>query len=142
MTVSDAEIDAAQRALAAEHAALWAYGVLGPRSGSRSALARDAFGSHREARDSLTSWLVSVGVDPVTTRPGYQLPFPLAGAADAAALARRLEDGCGNAYATLTATTAVPALRALATAQLDDCAGRRVAWGATPQTFPGLPGQK
>jgi len=142
MAASTAEIAAAQTSLAAEHAALWAYSVLGPRAGSRRSLAELSFGLHRDARDALVEWLRAAGATPVVTRAGYRLPFALAGAGDAAALARRLEDGCGNAYAALVGVAQDLVLRGSAVSELATCARRRVSWGGVPQTFPGLPRQK
>jgi len=142
MAASTAEIAAVQTALADEHAAMWAYGVLGPRAGSRRSLARLTFVQHRDARDRLTEWLRAAGATPVGTRAGYRLPFALTASSDAAALARRLEDGCGNAYAALVGVAQDASLRRLAVTELVTCAHRRVSWGGVPQTFPGLPRQK
>jgi hypothetical protein len=137
-----AEVAAAQSALADEHAAMWAYSVLGPRAGSRRSLAGHSYVQHRDARDQLTQWLVTAGATPAGTRAGYRLPFVLSDPGDAAALARRLEDGCGNAYASLVGAAADASLRVVAVGQLAGCAHRRVSWGGIPQTFPGLPRQK
>lgn len=142
MAASAAEIAAAQTALADEHAAMWAYSTLGPRAGSRRSLAGLTFVQHRNARDLLVEWLRTAGATPVGTRAGYRLPFAIAGSSDAAALARRLEDGCGNAYAALVGVAQDAPLRLLAVTELVACARRRVAWGGVPQTFPGLPRQK
>jgi hypothetical protein len=137
-----AEVAAAQAALADEHAAMWAYSVLGPRAGSQRSLAQRSFAQHRDARDVLVEWVRAGGATPVGTRAGYQLPFELTGPSDAAALARRLEDGCGNTYAALLATAQDASLRRDATTELATCAHRWVSWGGVPQTFPGLPGQR
>jgi len=136
---STAEIAAAQTALAEEHAAMWAYSVLAPRAGSRRSLAGHTFVEHRDARDALVAWPRSAGATPVATRAGYRVPFTLADASDAATLARRLEDGCGNSYASLVGVAQDPALRRQAVTGLVTCAHRRVSWGGVPQTFPGLP---
>lgn len=137
-----AEINAAQAALAGEHTAVWAYSVLGPRAGSQRSLAGRTFVQHRDARDVLIEWLRAAGATPVGTRAAYRLPFALAVAGDAAALARLLEDGCGNAYAALLGVAQGASLRRVATTELVTCAHRRVSWGGVPQTFPGLPRQK
>lgn len=134
-----AEIDAAQAALADEHAAMWAYGVLGPRAGTRRSLAGLTFVQHRDARDVLLEWLRAAGATPVTSRAGYRLPFALTSWTDAAALARRIEDGCGNAYAALLGVAQAAALRRVATTELVTSAQRWVSWGGLPETFPGLP---
>jgi hypothetical protein len=141
VTNTQAEVAAAQTALAAEHAAMWAYGILGPRAGSRRSLAVATFTRHRDARDRLIEWLRAAGATPVGTMAAYRLPFALTGATDAAALARRLEDGCGNSYAALIGVATDAPLRVLAVSELAICAQGRVSWGGIPQTFPGLPRQ-
>lgn len=132
-------VQAVQTALAAEHAALWAYGVLGPRAGENDDLAEASFDAHRLGRDRLVGWLTRRHHRPVPARPGYRLPFPVRDAEDAAALARRLEDGCGNAYAAVVAASEPGELRDLAIDRLIDCATRRVKWGGQPMPFPGHP---
>lgn len=121
---------------------MWAYSVLGPRAGTRRSLAEVTFVQHRDARDVLAEWLRAAQATPVGGRAGYRLPFALAAAGDAAALARLLEDGCGNVYAALVGVAQDASLRRLATTSLVTCALRRVSWGGVPQTFPGLPRQK
>ncbi|MYS45182.1 DUF4439 domain-containing protein, partial [Streptomyces sp. SID5998] len=56
MDAADAgELTAAQAALAAEHAAVYGYGVVGGRIGrERRAEARTAYDAHRARRDALT----------------------------------------------------------------------------------------
>ena len=71
-------VEALQKALAAEHAAVFLYGLLGSRtSASRqpalaAALSR-AFADHRDQRDALTVMISATGQDPValwsTTSP-------------------------------------------------------------------------
>ena len=136
-----AEVAAAQRALAAEHATVWAYGIIGPRSGDEKALDTTSFDAHRNARDDLIAWLTAHGEQPVAARPGYELPFRIGDSGDAAALARRVEDGCCNAFAPLVAASADSELRKLAVDQLIACATRRMEWGGAPLRFPGLPGR-
>lgn len=137
-----AEIAAAQTALADEHAAIWAYSVLGPRAGARKSLAGRSFVQHRDTRDALVVWLRAAGTTPAETLAGYRLPFALSTPTDAAALARRLEDGCGNVYAAMVGVAQDASLRRLAVTALATCAQRRVAFDGVPQTFPGLPRQK
>src|SRR3954451_2294336 len=75
-------------ALAAEHAAIWGYGVVG------AALDANAQGqatasetAHRDARDRVITLLTDRTVDPVGAEGAYALPFPVRSATDAAALA-------------------------------------------------------
>jgi hypothetical protein len=142
VTAPATEVAGAQTALADEHAAIWAYGILGPRAGALRTQAVITFAQHRDARDLLVEWLRAAGATPVDTLAAYRLPFAPTRPSDAAALARRLEDGCGNSYAALVAVATDAPLRSLAVAALAACAHRRVSWGGVPQTFPGLPQQR
>ena len=59
-------IDAAQAALAAEHAAVYGYGVVGGQvAASRKAEARQAYDAHRAARDALVRTVTDLGGTPV-----------------------------------------------------------------------------
>ncbi len=137
--MTPAEVIALQASLADEDAAMWAYGVLSPRAGSRHRLGWRSFTAHRQLRDTLTGYMVEAKVPPVAAAPGYQIPFALTSPADAAAFARRVEDACGNSYTRLVGATDAQDLRELAIGALAGCARRRVGWGGAPQTFPGLP---
>ncbi len=140
------EAEALDAALAAEHAAVWGYGVVG------AALAADerepaAAGesAHRDARDGLVALLAERGADPADAEGAYELPFPVLSAADAAALAVTLEDGVAAAYVRVLGEAAEPATRELAVSALATTEVRAVAWraraGRKPVTnpFPGLP---
>lgn len=133
-------VEAAQRVLATEHEALYAYGVAGgvvdPAS-AEAARARDSYDIHRTRRDRLEDTVRRLGAEPVAAAPGYSLPAPVAGAASSARLAVRVEDRCGASYAELVASSAGP-LRRVAIGWLSDAATRGLAWGARPTAFPGL----
>lgn len=136
----ETELAALRAALAGEHAAMWGYGVLGPRLSSEQAgWARRSYESHRVSRDRLETLLLDRGVDPDPARPAYELPFPVDGPGSARRLARHLEDGCAAVYADLVAATADPDLRTLAASQLVECARRGLDYGGKPVAFPGLP---
>jgi hypothetical protein len=141
-----AEDAALQDALAAEHTAVWGYGVVG------AALAEDARepvdsarAAHRDTRDQVTALLADHGVEPIPAQPGYTLPFPVLSAVDAAALAVTLEDGVAAAWAWALDQAAERSTRELGVAVLVATELRAVAWrgraGRTPVTsaFPGLP---
>jgi hypothetical protein len=94
------QIAALQGALAAEHAAIYGYGVVGAMlSGRLQSQAHDYWVDHQEARDTLEAMLLKLGATPTAASPAYQLPFAVAGEASAAALAVVLEDGVVQAYA-------------------------------------------
>jgi hypothetical protein len=138
--------DALQDALAAEHAAVWGYGVVG------AALPADARApvaasedAHRDARDVLVSLLADREVDPVAAEGAYALPFPVLSPADAASLAVTLEDGVAVAWVRVLDKAADADLRRLAVEVLGSAEVRAVDWrrraGQSPLTrpFPGIP---
>ena len=140
------EASALNAALAAEHAAIWGYGVVGPAlPADRRAQASAAENAHRDARDRLVALLSERDADPVGPEGGYELPFPVLSEADAATLAVTLEDGVAAAYVRVLADAAEAATRELAVSVLGATEVRAVTWraraGQTPVTnpFPGLP---
>jgi Domain of unknown function (DUF4439) len=142
-----AENAALQEVLAAEHAAVWGYGVVGAALGTSSDTAAVASqAAHRDLRDRVAELLDSRKVDPVPAKAGYALPFPVLSAKDAAALAVTLEDGASRAWVRLLDQASQKATRQLAVESLSAAEVRAVAWraaaGKTPVTsaFPGLPG--
>lgn len=137
---SDAE--ALQTALAAEHAAVYGYGVLGARlRGTLRQTAKDLWNVHRARRDQLVSFL---SVAPVAAASAYRLPVQATSARGAAQLAAALESGLVPAYVGLAGVSS-PDLRAFAA----DSAQRASAWAARwrsrsgaaapSEAFPGLP---
>ena len=78
------QIAALQAALAAEHAAVYGYGVAGAML-TRAALAqaRSHWTAHLVARDTLEAMLTELGAVPVAASPAYELPFAVTGAASA-----------------------------------------------------------
>ncbi|WP_406317809.1 ferritin-like domain-containing protein [Streptosporangium sp. NBC_01639] len=126
-------------ALAAEHAAVYAYGVIGARTtGELRAVAIDAFNAHRARRDRLRTLVIARGGDPAEPSPNYRLPVTPSTAAQAVELAVLVEQGVTGAYLELTAS-GDPALRKMAALAMQECAVR--AYGLRPavETFPGMP---
>ncbi|MEV8512936.1 ferritin-like domain-containing protein [Dactylosporangium sp. NPDC051484] len=140
MTPADERLVAA---LQAEHAAIYGYGVLGPRlDGAALTQAHNADNAHRARRDALIVRLSSAGVTPPPTAASYQLPFAVADRADALKLAALLEDRTAAQW-----RLALPAtdgdVRKIVLDALVDCTTRAVGFrrtgGLTPlvPTFPG-----
>jgi hypothetical protein len=125
---------ALQSALAAEHAAVYAYGVVGGVLGTDSAEAAAGYAAHRGRRDQLTSML---GPEAVAAEPAYQLPFEVSGTGGARRLAVHVEERCAEVYAEVVSRTTA-ADRLFAARALTDCAVRGLQWGADPDPFPGL----
>ncbi|NUQ97536.1 MAG: DUF4439 domain-containing protein, partial [Streptomyces sp.] len=87
------ELKALQAALAAEHAAVYGYGVVGGQiRPERRTEARTAYDAHRARRDALTREVRDLGATPVAAAAAYALPFPVPDSAAAVRLATELED--------------------------------------------------
>jgi hypothetical protein len=130
---------ALQGALAAEHAAVYGYGVAGAMlAGTAQAKARADWTAHQVARDTLAAMLTKLGATPVAASPAYALPFTVTTAKAAAKLAAALENGVTRAYLGLVAVSD-PTLRAFAATAMQTSANRAVAWSGTTVAFPGMP---
>ncbi|WP_329174130.1 ferritin-like domain-containing protein [Streptomyces sp. NBC_01477] len=134
----NAVIDAVQAALAAEHAAVYGYGVVGGHlTGSRQAEAQQGYDAHRARRDSLARTVADLGASPVTTAAGYELPFAVSDAAAAERLAAYVEDRVAGAYGDVV-RSAIGDLRRDAAGAMRDAAVRAVRWRGGSVAFPGL----
>lgn len=137
-----ATVAALQAALAAEHAAIYGYGVAGSRlSGERQERAQRAWEAHRARRDRLRAVIARRGAEPVAAQPAYRLPFPVTTARAAVQLAATLEDGVTAAYLGLVGVPSLR-LRRYAALAMQESVARATQWrGATTAAFPGLPRQ-
>ena len=138
-SASMAQVAAAlQFALAAEHAAVYGYGVAGAQLGATARnLALQDWTQHELARDQLEAMLTSLGVKPVAARAAYQLPFPVHGTSAAISLAGYLENQVAAAYLGVVALDD-PRLRAWGAGQARACALRATTWLGRTAAFPGL----
>ena len=133
-------------ALAAEHAAVWGYGVVGAAlGGDARQQAADAETAHRGVRDQVAALLAGRKAEVVDAKGAYALPFPVLSEVDAAALGVVLEDGVAAAWVRVLDQAAERSTRELAVGVLSAAEVRAVGWraaaGRTPVTtaFPGLP---
>ncbi|GGP67060.1 ferritin-like domain-containing protein [Streptomyces calvus] len=134
----DRGLRALQAALAAEHAAVYGYGVVGGRIGEkRRAEARTAYDAHRARRDALVRAVRDAGGEPVAAAAGYALPFPVPDAAAAVRLAAELEGRLAGVYADLVRESSGERRRVAAEA-LREAAVRSVRWSGGSVAFPGL----
>jgi hypothetical protein len=133
-------------ALAAEEAAIYAYGLIGVRLSKAGHIieARAAESAHRARRDQVVSRLAQIQASTAPAPPGYRLPFPVTDQASAFKLAIHVEDGVAAAWrAVLPATQG--AERGSALSALTDSAVRATRWRrlaeVSPVTlpFPGRP---
>lgn len=134
-------LTALQTALAAEHVAIFGYGVLGAYLAS---VQRDQvtqiWYAHRSRRDRLCAYIGARGARPQAAAPAYRLPFRVDSAHTAVQLAARLEDGVVAGYAGLAGVDDA-GLRRYAALAMQEAAVRAVRWRhAVPSSaFPGLP---
>jgi cytidylate kinase len=133
-----ARLDALQAALAAEHAAVYGYGVVGGRVGEdREDEAAAAHAAHRSRRDALVRTVRDLGGQPAVAAAGYDLPFPVPDAAAAIRLAAVLEDRVAGVYSDLVRASE-GSLRLEAAGALREAAVRAVRWRGSGVAFPGL----
>jgi len=137
--VSQAALQALQAALAAEHAAVYGYGVVGAMlSGADRAAARNDWRVHQDARDNLQAMITKFGATPVAASAAYRLPFAVQDARSAQRLAATLEDGVTRAYLGIVAVPD-PGLRTFGALAMQPPAKRAAAWRGTTVAFPGMP---
>jgi hypothetical protein len=134
-------LDALQASLAAEHLAVYGYGIIGARlhvAAQRGGA--PSWVAHRTRRDQLIGFIAALGAQPVAAQAAYRLPVGVTSTATAAQLAAVLEDAALAPYAALAGADD-PKLRQFAAAAMQQTMTWRVTWtGATPAgAFPGLP---
>ncbi len=136
-------LEALEDCLAAEHAALYAYGVLG---GVLSAAERRAdetyavscYTAHRARRDELVTMIARRDDVARPAEPVYATPFPVSDVAQCRRLARLVERRTAARYGYAVAET-VGATRRMVAVALTDASIRAVHWGDDPPAFPGAP---
>jgi hypothetical protein len=127
-----------QKALAGEHAAVYAIGVAGGQlRGSRFTAARKLYNEHQVRRDRLTELLVAAGTEPVAAEPAYDLPSPVVNATTATALVRLVEQRLAAVYGDLVAAAEAAPVRTYAIQAMIAAAREQIRWGGTPTAFPG-----
>lgn len=132
-------LPALQTALAAEHAAVYGYGVAGAMlSGTDRAAALTDWKLHQEARDTLQTMISKLGATPVAASAAYQLPFTVDDERSARRLAAALEDGVTEAYLGLVAVSD-KTLRTFGALAMLPPANRAAAWRGSTVAFPGMP---
>ncbi|MFD4562282.1 ferritin-like domain-containing protein [Streptomyces sp. NPDC058469] len=132
------ELTALQATLAAEHAAVYGYGVVGGRiREGRRTEAKAAYDAHRARRDALVREVRDLGAKPVAASAAYALPFPVPDSAAAVQLAAELEDRVAGVYSDLVRAS-TDGVRATAAEALREAAVRAVRWRGGSVPFPGL----
>lgn len=141
MTASAAE----QAVLAGEHAAVYAYGVVGGRlGGAEQTAARTSLATHRQRRDAMAAIVTAAGGTPVAAQAAYPLPFAVRNRSDALRLAALVEDRLAALYVALVAASGDRSLRMPAAATLQRIAEDATRWrlaGRQPHPTVAFPGR-
>lgn len=135
-------IESLQKTLAAEHAAVHLYGVLGGQASKSQQPALfgqldEAYDAHRASRDELTVLINAKGKDPVAAKVDYAVPGPTSTPSQILAVARTIERRVTLTYGELVENTS-GADRRWAITALDAGAIRELGVGIAPSSFPGL----
>ena len=143
---NDETVRALQAALATEHAAVWASGVLTAfLPAALSEEVGEGAAVHRARRETIERLLRDAGVVPVAAEPAYAAPHPVVDSGSALALAVLAETDVAGAWRAVLERTDDRGVRGLALDGLVDSAVRAARWraraGVTPAvpTFPGAP---
>ena len=136
--------DAMQDALAAEHAAVYVFGVLGAQTSEveQSTLFDNlltAYRQHRSARDALVARIRELGAPPVAAAPSYELPNGVSTPTQVVRAALVTERRMTQTYGTLVSQT-VGDDRSWAVDALDESAVRQLRFRGRPENFPGTQG--
>ena len=141
-----ATVAAVQDALATEHAAVWAYGLVSAFVPPELADQVDeAATAHRARRDAAERMLSDTGVKPVPAEPAYRTPSPVTDLAGALMLAVTAEGDTAAAWRSVIERHAQPRLRTTALDALVGAAVRASRWRAAAGVpvhtvpFPGAP---
>jgi uncharacterized protein DUF4439 len=134
-------LEALQRSLEAEHAAVYVYGALGAQTSRTAEPALSdallaAYTEHRARRDQLTRAVSDLGAQPAAAAPAYALPGGLVRVEAVRRAALELERGCAATYAWLVASSA-GTRRRWAVSALTDAAVRELVFRGTPEMLPG-----
>ena len=136
---ASAAIRALQSALAAEHAAVYGYGIVGAYlAGSMQATATADWVAHQQAGNALETMLRARGAQPAAAAVAYELPVAVQAPAQAVSLAVIIEDRIAAAYLGLV-TVSASEIRTFAALHVQAAALRAASWSGSTVAFPGLP---
>lgn len=143
-TTLGSEQQALVDALRAEHAAVFAYGIVAAFSNpARSAQIAADTAAHRARRDATIDALSAASVTPPGAEAGYTIPFPVTDPTSAIQLAVQVESDTSVAWRSVIERARSEATRAAAVDALTESTLRAANWravlGAAPPTvaFPG-----
>ncbi|MEJ8279125.1 ferritin-like domain-containing protein [Pseudonocardia spirodelae] len=138
--VPQVTIDALQRSLAGEHAALWAYKMalafVPPDWAGR---ARSDIEAHTTLRGQITQTLSDLGQRPVSAQPAYAPPQPVVDAVSAGALLVSAETDTIAAWRSVAERSSSVPLREAALKAMVECTGRLAYWRGVTERSPVVP---
>lgn len=133
--------EALQETLAAEHAAVYVYSLVGAKSLVASPVLgerlQSAYATHRARRDHLRSRIASAGAVPVGAAPAYEVDAEDVSVENLQRVARETEARCAAVYAQLVASS-TGETRRWAVDALVDSAVRSLTLGSAANAYPGL----
>lgn len=131
-------------AVAAEHAAIYGYGLVSSHvMPEQNDLVSEAVAQHRDRREAALIKLKEQSITAPLPAAGYQLPFPVTGPIGAGKLAVQMESDCAVGWRAVLEQSGSEQDRAFALDALTQCALMAAKWrqvlGAWPVTeaFPG-----
>lgn len=140
----DSDKAALYDAVAAEHAAIYGYGMVSAHiMPEENELVSKTLAEHRDRREAAVAILTRQSAKVPLPATGYQLPFVVRNAVTAAKLAIRMEGDCAVAWRAVLEQSESDQDRAFASTALTQCAVTMARWrqvlGAWPVTeaFPG-----
>ncbi|RCW39765.1 uncharacterized protein DUF4439 [Halopolyspora algeriensis] len=147
LPLSEQASTALRRALGAEHAAVWVYGLAGAfvdEAQAESAVA-EAASNHRRFRERTEQLLREAGVEPPVAQPAYSPPQPVTDRNSAIRLLITAESDCATGWRSVLETTKISRIRQHALDGLTTTATQATRWritiGEQPAAlpFPGRP---
>lgn len=131
---------ALQGALAAEHAAIYGYGLLGARlRGAPHQTARGYWDTHRTMRDRLRELIIARQAEPMAASAAYELPVPVTSQATAVQAAAAIEEKLMVAYLGVVGCDDAK-IRKFAATAMQEAVARIARWRGAPPSgaFPGM----
>lgn len=142
--LATASADAIQKALSAEQAAIWIYGLATAYLPAEYGNAlRDGTAEHVQRRDLCEQALTAAGVTPADPEPAYVPPTPVTDAPSAMAVIATAEGDATSAWLGVVGAAGEPGLRTLAGEALIATVRRATPWrveAGTKPPVPALPG--
>ncbi|TLG16484.1 DUF4439 domain-containing protein [Nocardia cyriacigeorgica] len=143
--MTESERRALLDALSAEHAAVYAYGLIAAyASPERGRLVAENTAAHRARRDTTIDAVEAAGITVPPPDAAYTMPFPVTDPVAAAQLAATVESDTAVAWRSVAEQGESELTRRMGTDALTECALRLAVWqsilGVSPPTTP-FPGQ-